>query len=97
MGQTSKRRFVVKQSQPKLANVVAAGHTPGCFPSRLNRRQKQSDENSNDGYDHQQFHQRKRCSNSFLHDRNLTTGRREEKGGGVSGALPQGDFRTGNP
>jgi hypothetical protein len=29
-----------------------------------------------------------------LHGRNLSTGKREDKGGGVSGALPQGDSRT---
>jgi hypothetical protein len=49
----------VVQSQPELSHVVAATHPPRSLSSGLDGRQQQRDKHSDNGDDHQQFHERK--------------------------------------
>jgi hypothetical protein len=48
-----------------LLEIIAALHTPGCFPSLLHRWQQQGNENTDDCNDDQQFH--KREAQPFMH------------------------------
>jgi hypothetical protein len=46
-------------SQAELFEIVAAFDSTGRLPNLLDRRHQQSNENGNDGDDHQQFNERK--------------------------------------
>ncbi|MEZ6077670.1 MAG: hypothetical protein R3C56_18990 [Pirellulaceae bacterium] len=51
--------LIVVQRQPQLLQVVAALHAARCFASSLNGRQKQSNQDADDGYDDEEFYQGK--------------------------------------
>jgi hypothetical protein len=44
--------MVVVKSQGNLLQIAAALGPPGCFACLMNRRQNQSDQDSDDGNDH---------------------------------------------
>jgi hypothetical protein len=52
--------------QANLLQIVRALDSPRSFPRLLNGRQKQTDKNTDNRYDDQQFHQRKSDSSSRL-------------------------------
>jgi hypothetical protein len=50
---------VIQSGESKLLEIVGASHSAGCFPSRLNSRQQQGDQDSNNRDHHQKFNQSK--------------------------------------
>jgi hypothetical protein len=50
---------VAERGQCQLPHVITALHPPGGSPGRLHRRQKQPDEQANDGDHGQKFDERK--------------------------------------
>jgi hypothetical protein len=46
------------QAQRLLTQVVIAARSPGCFASRLNGRQQQRHQDTDNGYDHEKFDER---------------------------------------
>ena len=50
---------VIENRQTQLLQIVRALHTPRRFPSRLNRREKQPDQNTDDRNHDQQFNKGK--------------------------------------
>jgi hypothetical protein len=61
------RVVVVVQRQPELFEIVAALGTPSRFASRLHGGEQKRDQNTDDGNNHQQFHQGKTESLQKLH------------------------------
>jgi hypothetical protein len=53
------RRFVIHERQADLLEVIAALHASRRFASRLHGREQQSDQNTNDGDNNQQFDESK--------------------------------------
>jgi hypothetical protein len=51
--------MVIVQGETELLEVIAALHAAGSLPSALHRWQKQSNQDADNRYDHQQFHQGK--------------------------------------
>jgi hypothetical protein len=51
--------MIIVKRQPKLLHVVLALSSPGGFPSGLNGRKQQRDQNCDDCNHNQQFNQRK--------------------------------------
>jgi hypothetical protein len=49
---------VIVQCQANLLEVVTAAHSPCSFPGSLDGREKQSNQDANDGNHHQKLHQR---------------------------------------
>jgi hypothetical protein len=62
-----------------LANIVAARHSSGRFAGGLNRRQKQTHQDADDGNHHQQFHQRETTPPHTLNHRNLRETKKDDK------------------
>jgi hypothetical protein len=50
---------IVLHRKAHLPQIAGATHPSGSFPRRLNRRQQQSNENSDNSNYHQKFHERK--------------------------------------
>jgi hypothetical protein len=50
------------EGKSQLLEIVCALHPAGCFASRLNCRQQQTNQDSNDGNHHQQLDERKAAS-----------------------------------
>jgi hypothetical protein len=57
--------MVVVETQTNLLEVVAATHSSCGLSSRLDGRQKQANEDANDGNDDQKFHQRETAAHRF--------------------------------
>jgi hypothetical protein len=54
---------MVHKPEPDLSHVVLAGHASCCLASSLDRRQQQTDQNTDDGNHYQQFDQ---CKSATL-------------------------------
>lgn len=59
-GKVQERVVEVVRGQANLFQIVAALHTACCFPSLLNRRQQQRDQDANNGNYYEEFDQGKR-------------------------------------
>ena len=51
--------FKIQRSEPHLPKIVRTTHPPSGFAGRLDGRQEQSDEQADNGDNHQQFHKGK--------------------------------------
>jgi hypothetical protein len=66
-GKVLHRTFEVMSSQAELLQVILALHPSRCFAGCLNRGKEKSNENTNDGYNHQKLNQRKTTTYSKSH------------------------------
>jgi hypothetical protein len=60
-------------SQPELLEIISATHSSRGLSSRLNRRQQECNQNTDDGDDNQQFDERESSpsSNGMFHEKPL--------------------------
>jgi hypothetical protein len=56
-GEHSKRRLIIHDRERLLFHVVLARHSPGSLSGSLYCREEQSYQDSNNGYDDQQFYE----------------------------------------
>jgi len=73
---------VIVNTKPNLLEIVTTAHSSSRFASCLHRRQQQSDHDTDDRNDHQQFDKREACPgirSETYHDTNLSKNEKQTK------------------